>query len=155
MGNSGTPLVNIRLPRCDIWKEGFHPPIILKQLPKSIEKWISKTSSNRDIFDESMKPHNDALKQSGFNKTLNYIAPTTNKEQKNRKRKRRWFNWLFLRTVKINIGRIFLHLLSKYFPWNHTMHTIFNRNTVRISCSCLRNISSIISSHNRNILSPK
>ena len=35
------------------------------------------------------------------------------------------------------------------------MHKIFNRNTVKISYSCLRNISSIISSHNRNILSPK
>ena len=35
------------------------------------------------------------------------------------------------------------------------MHKIFNRNTVKISYSCLRNISSIISSHNLNILSPK
>ena len=35
------------------------------------------------------------------------------------------------------------------------MHKIFNRNTVKISYSCLRDISSIISSHNRNILSPK
>ena len=57
--------------------------------------------------------------------------------------------------VKINISRILLRLLSKYFPWNHTMHKIFNRNTVKISCSCLRNISSILSSHNRNISSPK
>ena len=57
--------------------------------------------------------------------------------------------------VKVSIGRIFLRLLSKYFPRNHTMHTIFNRNTVTIRCSCLRYISSIISSHNRKILSPK
>ena len=35
------------------------------------------------------------------------------------------------------------------------MHKIFNRNTIKISYSCLRNISSIISSHNGNILSPK
>ena len=35
------------------------------------------------------------------------------------------------------------------------MHNIFNRNTVKIIYSCLRNISSIISSHNSNILSPK
>ena len=32
---------------------------------------------------------------------------------------------------------------------------IFNRNTVKISYSCLKNISSTISSHSRNILSPK
>ena len=35
------------------------------------------------------------------------------------------------------------------------MHKIFNRNTVKISYSCLRKISSIISSHDCNILSPK
>ena len=35
------------------------------------------------------------------------------------------------------------------------MHKIFNRKTVKISYSCLRSISSIISSHNCNILSPK
>ena len=59
------------------------------------------------------------------------------------------------KSVKSNIRRIFLRLLSKHFPQNHTMHKIFNRNTVKISYSCLRNISSIISSHNHNILSPK
>ena len=35
------------------------------------------------------------------------------------------------------------------------MHKIFDRNTVKIRYSCLRNIGSIISSHKRNILSPK
>ena len=35
------------------------------------------------------------------------------------------------------------------------MHKIFNRNTVKISYSCLRNISSIISSENHNTLLPK
>ena len=48
-----------------------------------------------------------------------------------------------------------LYLLSKHFPQNHTMHKIFHRNTVKISFSCLRNISSIISSYNCNILLPK
>ena len=66
-------------------KHSNHPPSILKQLPKSIEKRISETSSNKDIFDESIKPYKDALKESGFNEALNYIAPTTNKKQKSGK----------------------------------------------------------------------
>ena len=107
------------------------------------------------IFDESIKPYKDALKESGFSEALNYIAPTTNKKKKNRKWKIIWFNPPFSKSVKSNIGRIFLRLLSKHFPRNHTMHKIFNRNTVKISYSCLRNISSIISSHNHNILWPK
>ena len=57
--------------------------------------------------------------------------------------------------MKSNIGSIFLRLLLKHFPRNHTTHKIFNSNTVKISYSCLRNLSSIISSHNGNILSPK
>ena len=136
-------------------KHSNDPPSILKQLPKSIEKRIFATSSNKDIFDKSIKPYEDGLKASGFNEVLNYIASTTNKKQENRKRKIIWFNPPFSRIVKSNIGRIFLHLLSKHFPRNHTMHKIFNKNTVKISYSCLKNISSIISSHNRNILSPK
>ena len=63
-------------------KPSNHPPNILKQLPKSIEKRISETSSNKDIFDESIKPYKDALKESGFSEALNYIAPTTNKKKK-------------------------------------------------------------------------
>ena len=37
-------------------KHSNHPPSILKQLPKSTEKRISETSSNKNIFDESIKP---------------------------------------------------------------------------------------------------
>ena len=46
----------------DINKHSNHPPSILKQLPKSIEKRISETSSNKDIFDKSIKPYK-ALKR--------------------------------------------------------------------------------------------
>ena len=139
----------------NINKHSNDPPSILRQLPKSIKKQISQTSSNKDIFDESIKPYKDALKESGFSVALSYIAPTTNKEQKNRKRKIIWFNPPFSGSVESNIGRRFLHLLLKHFLRNHTMHNIFDGNTVKISYSFLRNISSIISSHNRNNLSPK
>ena len=61
-------------------KHSSHPPSILKQLPKSTEKRISETSSNKAIFDRSIKPYKDALKESGFSETLNYIALTTNKK---------------------------------------------------------------------------
>ena len=50
--------------------------------------------------------------------------------------------------------KIFLHLLSKHFPKNRKKHKMFNRNTVQISYSCIKNIGSIISAHNRNVLKP-
>ena len=62
-----------------------YPPSILKQLPKSFEKRISEMSSNKDIFDESIKPYKNALEEGGFSEILNYIAPATNKEEKNGK----------------------------------------------------------------------
>ena len=66
---------------------------------KSIEKRISETSSNKDIFHESIKPYKNALKESGFSEALNYIAPTINKKLKDRKRKVIWFNPHFSRKV--------------------------------------------------------
>ena len=99
----------------------------------NLEKQISETSSNKDIFDESINLYKGALKESGFCETFNYITHTTNKEQRNRKQNIIWFNPPFLRNVKTNIGRTFLCLLSKYFPQNHTMHKIFNRNIIEIS----------------------
>ena len=63
-------------------KHSNHPPSILKQLPKSLEKRISETSSTKGIFDESIKPYKDAVKESDFSEASNYIAATTNKKQK-------------------------------------------------------------------------
>lgn len=31
-----------------------HPPAIIKEVPKMVEKWISKLSSNKKIFDEEI-----------------------------------------------------------------------------------------------------
>ena len=140
-------------------KHSNHPPNILKQLPKSIAKCISKTSSNIYVFNRSIKIYNDALHESNFKKTLQFIipAPKNNDENQKRKRKRNiiWFNLPYSKNVKTNIGKTFLQLLSKHFPKDHEMHKIFNKNTVKISYSCMNNISSTLSTHNKNILNPE
>ena len=56
--------------------------------------------------------------------------------------------------VKTNVGKTFLKLLQCHFPKRHPMHKIFNRNTVKISYCCMRNMESVISSHNKQILNP-
>ena len=138
-------------------KHSNHPPNILKQLPNSIAKRISETSSNKDIFDKSITVYQNALSESGFDDVLEFIKPENSVDEDKHKRKRKiiWFNPPYSKSVKTNIGKTFLQLLSKHFPPNNKMHKIFNENTVKISYSCMRNISSIISSHNRNILYPK
>ena len=140
-------------------KHSNHPPNILKQLPKSIEKRISEPSSNIDVFNRSIKIYNGALHESNFKETLKFVipAPKNNDENQKRKRKRNiiWFNPPYSKNVKTNIGKTFLQLLSKHFPKDHQMHKIFNKNTIKVSYSCMNNISSILSNHNKNILDPK
>ena len=46
---------------------------------------------------------------------------------------------------------MFLHLLDKHFGRNNKYHKIFNRNSVKISNSCMNNIKNIIRSRNKGI----
>jgi hypothetical protein len=139
-----------------------HPNNVIKQLPISIEKRISETSSNKEIFDSSIHIYKEVLVKSGYKNDLNYMEPenqvdsnTGTNERRKRKRKIIWFNPPFSTSVKTNIGKIFFRLLKKHFHTGHPMHRIYNKNTVKISYSCMRNMESIISSHNKNILYPK
>ena len=140
-------------------KHSSHPPNILKQLPKFIEKRISETSSNTDVFNRSIKIYKDALHESNFKEILKFVipAPKNNDENQKRKRKRNiiWFNPPYSKNVKTNIGKTFLQLLSKHFPKDHQMRKIYNKSTLKICDSCMNNISSILCNHNKNILKPK
>ena len=44
-------------------------------------------------------------------------------------------------------------MLSKKEKKNHPLHKIFNRHTLKLSYSCMPNMKSIISSHNKHVLS--
>ena len=77
-------------------KHSNRPLNILKQLRKSIEKRISETSSNIDVFHRSIKIYNDALHGSNFKETLRFVTPALKNNDENLKRKRKrniiWFN---------------------------------------------------------------
>ena len=135
-----------------------HPPSIKKQIPVSISKRISKLPSNEETFNNNIRAYSDALKKCGFLENPVFIPETPSDPHANDRRKRRrkimWFNPRYSMNVKTNIGKIFLNLLHKHFPPTHLFHKIFNKNTVKISYSCMRNMNSIISAHNRSILNP-
>ena len=90
-------------------KHSNHPPDILKQLPKSIEKRISETSLNIDVFNRSMKIYNDALYERNFKEILQFTIPAPKNNDENQKRKRKrsviWFNPPYSKNVKTNIGK--------------------------------------------------
>ena len=64
------------------------------------------------------------------------------------------YNAPYSANVKTNIVKIFLNLIKKHFPKTNKLHKIFNRNMVKISYSCMSNISSIILGNNKNLLNP-
>jgi len=51
------------------------------------------------------------------------------------------------------VGKTFLQLIDSEFSSKHELHKIFNRNTVKVSYSCCRNIKQIVNTHNKQLLS--
>ena len=98
------------------------------------------------------------LKKGGFNEKSTYSRKRTKcdtSEKKKCKTKVIWFNPQFSLNVKTNVGKIFLRLVKRHFPKENPLHKIFNKNTLKVSYSCMGNVASVLSAHNRNILYPK
>ena len=138
-----------------------HPKIIIKQVSKAVNLRICKLSANEKIFKESSKMYIDALKNSSFKEEFRYLEENIpndiNKENnkydhKNRKRKIICFNSPFCRLASINEGKYFLKLIDKHFKHDNILHKIFNRKTLKISYSCMKNIFQIINNHNIEII---
>ena len=130
-----------------------HPPSIIRELPKSINKRINQLSSNKDIFDIAAPTYNEALKHSNFTAQLKYEPTDTNTcTKRNRQRNILWFNPPFSKNVKTNIARDFLQLIDKHFPPNNKLSKLFNRHNVRVSYSCNENMRTFINRHNKAVL---
>ena len=61
-------------------------------------------------------------------------------KQKNRKRNIIWYNPPFNNQVSTNIGKEFFKLLRKYFPKENKFNKLFNKNNIKISYGCTRNM---------------
>ena len=94
-----------------ISKHSNHQSNILKQLPKSIEKRISETSSNINAPNKSTKIYNDALHESDFKETLQFVIPAIKNNDENQKRKMKRniirFNPSYSKNAKIIIEKNF------------------------------------------------
>lgn len=136
-------------------KDSNHPPNIIKNIPESINNRLSKISSTESIFKNATPEYQEALNKSGYDHELKFNPNKRNNSRNNlRKRTRRitWFNPPYSENVDTNIGRKFFLLLDKCFPPGHQLHKLLNRNTVKLSYSCMPNIKQIISSHNTSVL---
>ena len=76
--------------------ESNHPPNIIKQISKTIEKRLSQLSSIEEKFNESAHFYEDKLQQSGYKHKLKYNPANTEIHNKrNDKRTLLWFNLPF------------------------------------------------------------
>ena len=133
MKPSSTPLY--------VHSQSNHPPSILKNIPESINKRLSNISSNKELLDEVSPPYQKALQKSGYNYKLKYEPQ--NKQRNNKQRSTRnvtWFNPTYSENVATNIGRKFFHLIDRSFPPGHKLHKLLNRNTEKLSYSCMPNL---------------
>ena len=127
-----------------------HPPSIIKEIPSMVSKRLSSLSCNENEFDLAKPDYEEALKRSGFSGGLKYtIHP---KKKRPRKRKIIWYNPPYNANVKTKIGQRFLAMIRKHFPHNHKYYSIFNKNTLKLSYSCMENVETIIKRHNAKVL---
>ena len=131
-----------------------HPKTVINNISKMISNRISSLSSNKEIFDLAKPHYEQALTISGYSTcNFKYDKDAHNRKTKPpRKRKILWFNPPYSATVKTNVGRKFLCLIEKHFPKSHRYHKLINKNTVKVSYSCMKNMESIIKSHNKKLL---
>ena len=142
-----------------------HPPNILKQLPIAIEDRLRDLSSSKRIFDEAAPHYQEALDKSGYKYKIKFEkngSDDNNNEQdrnastqgtrRNRARNIIWFNPPFSKSVSTNVAKYFLDLIEKHFPIRHKFRKLFNRNNLKVSYSCMRNMKTIVNSHNKKIL---
>ena len=105
------------------WTNSDHPPLIIKEIPRSVEKRLSTFSSLQNIFHSGV---NHLLwkmpKSSGYKTKLQH--PSINNQKKNnqnkKKRKRNitYLNPPYSKSVKTNIERILIKLISKQNKWS-------------------------------------
>ena len=115
-----------------------------------VSRRISDISCSNKYFDKAAPSYNNALKSNGLNENIEFTSAPP--PRKNRNKKILWFNPPYSGNLKTNIGRIFLRLIEKHFLGHHKYRKLFNRNNIKISYSCIPNMTSVIRSHNTSLL---
>ena len=106
------------------------------------------------MFKEAKGDYERALRESNFeNVHLEYDQGDKQpRKGKRRTRKISWFNPPYSRNVVTKIGSRFISLINRHFPRGTPIGKLINRNTVKLSYSCMPNIECSINGQNKRIL---
>ena len=133
-----------------------HPPGILRNIPKNINDRLSRISSSEAVFEAAAPVYQEALKSAGYDHKLKFQPPNTNNSSgtgRNRTRSRNitWFNPPFSTSVETQIGKEFMKIIEA-FPKNNPLSKLINKNNIKMSYKCMKNMSQVVNSHNSKIL---
>lgn len=136
-----------------VHQQSNHPPLIRKNIPENINKRLSSLSSSKSAFDMSAPQYQKALEESGYSYKLQYKPKTTERRSNNKKRGRdiTWYNPPWNENAKTNVGKKFLDIVGRCFGEQHPLRKIFNRHTLKLSYSCMPNMTTNIAMHNKKI----
>ena len=136
-----------------VHSESNHPPSITKNIPIAVNKRLNELSSNKEAFDEASPEYQRALEKSGYKYQLKYeTANSQTRPKRPRRRNITWYNPPFSKNVATNVGRKFRNIVNKCSQSGHPLKKIFNKNTLKISYSCMPNLERRIDAHNKSIL---
>ena len=130
-----------------------HSLVIKKQLLQMFATRLSQLLCDSKKFSKAILEYVETMHKSGHVGKLEYADIHGSKKKKKRKRNVTWFDPPFSENAKTNIGQEFLRLLTKHFPPHYRLHKICNKFNVKVSYSCMPNVTAIISRHNKIILS--
>ena len=107
-----------------------HPPIIMKQIPISIENPLRNLSSSQQMFDEVASHYQEALEKSGYSYKLPFEQPSAQNNVINARRSRKrngiWFNPHFRKTFpQMLLNTLWILSISIYMlPISSTNYSI-------------------------------
>ena len=113
-----------------IHKESNHSPHIKKGFVKMISDRISDLSSTEEIFNSVAPLYNSALRNSGFNESIQFTKDRP--RRRTRKRNIMFYNPPFDESISTTIGKNFLDLIDKWFPEETEINRIFNKQNLKI-----------------------
>ena len=142
--------------------ESNHPRCVVKSIPKGVEQRLNQISSNEHCFEVEKDQYEQALSKAGHNVNLEFRKEVQTHEnlslegpkskRKNRKRKCIWFNPPHSDTIATNVGKLFLKAVDKHFGSDKELKKLFNRNNIKVSYSCGKNIKQEIKCNNQKVL---
>ena len=117
-----------------------------------INNRFSDLSCDEQVFNQAKDGYETTLRNSGYDTNLKFEPKNERRRRHTRNRKVIWYNPPYSSHVRTDIGRKFLRMVDRHSPRGHRYAKIFNRNTLKLSYSCMPNMATVIKNHINSVL---